>query len=63
MENSKSKFLSKTIWVNIFAGLAMIIGVFSPSVAAFMQEHFNAVGGGWALVNIALRLITKKELT
>lgn len=62
MEQGKKWYLSKMILVNMIAGLAMIVGVFMPSVAAFMTEHFSAVGGGWALVNIALRLISKKEI-
>lgn len=62
MEQGKKWYLSKMIMVNIMAGLAMIIGVFMPGVAAFISEHFSAVGGGWALVNIALRLITKEEI-
>lgn len=63
MEQGKKWFLSKVILVNMIAGLAMIVAVFAPGVAAFMQEHFSAVGGGWALVNIVLRLITKKEIS
>lgn len=63
MEQGKKWYLSKMIMVNIIAGLAMIVAVFAPGVAAFMQEHFSAVGGGWALVNIALRLLTSKEIS
>lgn len=63
MDNKKPFYLSKTIMVNILAGVAMIVAVFQPSVGAFIQEHFSAVGGGWAILNVALRLITKKEIS
>jgi uncharacterized membrane protein YqaE (UPF0057 family) len=62
MVNEKKWFESKMIMVNIMAGIAMIVGVFMPSVGAFIAEHFSAVGGGWAMLNIVLRLVTKKEI-
>lgn len=65
MENLEPKawYESKTILVNILAGIAMIVGVFLPGVGAFISEHFSEMGGGWAIINIALRLITKKEIS
>lgn len=62
MEDKKPWYLSKMVMVNILGGLAMIVAVFQPSVAAFVSEHFSAVGGGWAILNVLLRLITKKEI-
>ena len=59
----KSKWLSKTLWVNILAGVGMIVGQFYPPAQAFLAEHFSAVGGAWAIINIGLRLATKTELT
>lgn len=63
MEIAKPWYLSKTILVNVLAGLAMILAGFQPGIAAFIQENFSAVGGGWAIVNVALRIITKQEIS
>lgn len=58
----KPWYLSKSILVNILMGVAMILAQFSPSAAAFIQEHFGAAGAAWAIVNVILRVITKKEI-
>ena len=63
MQDSKPWYLSKSILINMLMGVAMIVASFSPSAAAFIQEHFAASGGAWALVNVVLRLITKKEIS
>jgi hypothetical protein len=60
---SKPWFLSKTIWSNLLLGLAMMLGAFVPSVAEFIRTYFAEAGVGWALLNIILRVITKKELS
>ena len=63
MENQpKHVIRSKTFWVNVMGLLAAVVGAFVPSVGAFIAEHFGAMGGAWALVNIALRLITKDKV-
>lgn len=58
----KPWYLSKTILVNILMGVALIVAQFSPSAAAFIQEHFAVSGAAWGLVNVVLRIITKKEI-
>lgn len=62
MEQPKPWYLSKAILLNMLMGFAMIVGVFSPAVAAFIQEYFKEMGMGWGLLNIIIRLITKKEI-
>ena len=63
MEPVKPWYFSKTIWVNVVAAIALIFAQVNPSVAAFLGEHFKEAGMGWALLNIVLRAVTKKELT
>jgi hypothetical protein len=63
MINEKKWFLSKSIWVNILMGVAMIAASFSPSASEFIREYFAETGAAWGLVNVLLRVITKKELT
>jgi len=63
MPVAKPWYLSKTILLNIFMGLAMILGSFAPAVSTFITEYFGALGSGWALLNILVRLITKQEIS
>jgi len=63
MPVSKPWYLSKAILLNIFMGIAMIVGVFIPSVADFIKAYFGELGSGWALLNIVVRLITKQEIS
>lgn len=58
----KPWYLSKTILANLVMGVGLIVGSFVPGVGDFIQAHFTAVGDGWAIVNIGLRLITKQEI-
>jgi hypothetical protein len=59
---TKSWYLSRTILVNILMGVAMIVGVFQPAAGEFIKAHFAEAGSAWAIVNVILRLITKKEI-
>ncbi len=59
---TKPWYLSKTILVQLVAAACLVIAAYVPSVAAFLQEHFAAAGGGWALINIVVRALTKKEI-
>jgi len=58
----KPWYFSKTILVQLFAGLALIVGVFVPSVGSFLQLHFAEAGMAWAIINGILRFITKDEI-
>ena len=60
---AKKWYLSKSVLVNLIMGLAMMVAVFSPSVADFMKQYFAEAGLGWAFVNIILRAITKQEIS
>lgn len=60
---SKPWYLSKTILVNILAGVALIAGNFLPAVGQFIQTYFAELGGGWVFVNTILRLITKDKVS
>lgn len=55
---SKPWYTSKTIWVNALGLVAMIV----PQSSAFISEHFSAVGIGWSLINVVLRLVTKGKI-
>ena len=59
----KPWYFSKTILVQLIAALAIVAGVFVPSVGAFLQVHFAEAGIAWAIINGLLRFITKKEIT
>lgn len=63
MNESKPWYLSKSIMVNLLMGLAMMVAVFQPQGAEFIKSYFAEAGTGWAIVNIVLRLITKKEIS
>ena len=60
--DSKPWYLSKTILVQILMGIAMIVAIFSPSAGDFIKNYFGEIGSGWAIVNVILRVITKKEI-
>lgn len=60
--DSKPWYLSKTILVQVLMGIAMIVAVFSPSAGDFIKSYFSEIGAGWAIVNVLLRVITKKEI-
>ena len=62
IEAPKPWYLSKTILVQILAGIGLIAGVFFPSVGVFIKTYFAELGGGWVFINTILRLITKKSI-
>lgn len=53
---------SKTLWIQLIGGLALILGAFLPSVGSFFQVHFSELGAGWIVVNTILRFITKDKI-
>lgn len=56
--DKKPFYLSKTLWMQVFAVVALLV----PASAGFIGEHLGAAGTGWAIINVVLRVITKKEL-
>lgn len=63
MEASKPFWQSKTILVQIIGGLAIIVGVFVPSVGDFLKNYFSEAGSAWAIVNIILRFVSKDKVS
>lgn len=58
MEN-KNPLQSRTIWVNAI----MAVSAFFPQVQHALESNPTILVIGFSLINIALRLITKKEIT
>jgi hypothetical protein len=58
METTKW-FASKTLWVNVVAALATLAGVFKLDLGLTPEVQATVVTTILALVNIALRLVTK----
>lgn len=60
----KSIFQSKTIWVNMFAGLSTIITMVINSDIILQHPEFAAYGTtALAVINLILRLITKEPVS
>jgi hypothetical protein len=59
----KPWYLSKTILVQLLGALAIIVGLFSPSVGSFIRDNFSEVGAAWAIINVVLRLVSKDQLS
>lgn len=60
--DAKKWYLSKTILANLIMGVGLIVGSFVPGVSEFISNHFAVTGDAWAIVNIALRLVTSQEI-
>jgi len=63
MEAAKPWYLSKTILVQLLGAVAIIAGLFSPTVGDFIKNNFSEVGAAWAIVNVLLRLVTKEQVS
>lgn len=65
MENVKPWYLSKMVLVNVLAGLVMIMVQFDKlkPIAEFLQIHFAEAGLAWAVINAALRFISKDKIS
>lgn len=62
MEEVKPWYLSKTILVNIFMAVAMIIAQFKPETAEVVKHYLGEAGVAWAVINIVLRIVTKDKI-
>lgn len=58
MNDTKSWYLSKTLWVNIIAGIATVSTAFGLDLGLDPDKQVALVGGIMAVANIVLRLIT-----
>lgn len=56
---TKPWYLSKTLIVNVLAGLATVLGVFKIDVGLTPEVQAQLVVGILAVANIVLRLVTK----
>ena len=61
METTKW-YLSKTLWVNVVATVATLAGVFKIDLGLTPEVQATVVTTILALVNIALRLVTKTAI-
>ncbi len=59
LEQTTPFYLSRTFWLQIAGIVAMIF----PKSRNFIQENLGASGTMWAVINIALRTITKIKLS
>jgi len=57
-ESSKPFWASKTLWVNLLAGIAAISGAFSLDLGLDQEMQAQIVVGITAAANFALRLVT-----
>lgn len=59
MENEvKPIYLSKTLWVQVLAIVAVLI----PASQHFIADNLGLSGAAWGFINIVLRLITKNKI-
>ena len=62
---TKKPWLSKTIVLNAIMGLAAAAAAFWPGasgVNTWMSANASLIAGVWAVLNIALRAITKDKI-
>lgn len=59
----KSWYLSKTLWINVLAGIAAVSGAFGLDLGLTTEVQTAIVGGVMAIVNIVLRAVTTTALT
>ena len=55
-------YLSKTLWVNVVAAVATVAGLFKLDLGLTPEVQATVVTTILALVNIALRLVTKTAI-
>lgn len=63
MEETKPFWTSKTLWVNVIAGIATVAGVFKLDLGLDPEAQASIVTGVLAVVNIILRFTTKTAVT
>ncbi len=59
----KRWFTSKTLWVNIVAAAATLLGLFKIDLGLTPEVQATVVTTILALVNVGLRLVTKTAVT
>lgn len=61
--DTKPFWASKTLWVNVIAGIATVAGVFKLDLGLDQETQATLATGILAVVNIVLRLTTKTAVT
>ena len=59
---SKSWYASKTLWVNLLAMVATILGAFGIDLGLTPEVQTEIAVGVMAAVNVVLRLVTKAPI-
>lgn len=62
MNPPKHPLASKTLWVNVVAGIAAVGTAFGLDLGLDAEQQTAIVGGIMALVNIVLRFVTKQPI-
>ena len=62
MMKTKTWWSSKTIWVNVMAGVAAIAAGFGLDLGLTAEVQSQVVVGVLAAVNVALRVVTSSAL-
>lgn len=60
---SKPWWSSKTIWVNVIAGIASVTTAFGLNLNLDVASQTAIVGGAIAIANIILRAVSKTAVT
>ena len=60
---AKSFLASKTLWVNLIAGIAAVSGAFGIDLGLDTETQTAIVGGVMAIANIVLRFMTTMPVT
>ena len=63
MMETKAWWSSKTIWVNVMAGVAAIAAGFGLDLGLTAEVQSQVVVGVLAAVNVALRVVTSSALS
>lgn len=59
MENKKPFYLSKTVWLQVLALIAVLV----PASAHFIQQNLSESAALWGVLNLVLRVISKDRLS
>tara|TARA_R110000787_G_C13411596_1_gene444239 strand:+ start:1052 stop:1240 length:189 start_codon:yes stop_codon:yes gene_type:complete len=59
----KKWFKSKTLWVNLVAGIATVSTAFGLDLGLDAETQVSIVGGLMAVINVVLRIVTKGPVT
>jgi len=61
--DSKAWYASKTLWVNVVAGVAAVSTAFGLNLGLDADTQVAIVGGVMAVINVILRVVTKQPVS